>query len=183
MVVFMNRLLPLLIAIITLTIAPPCTAGVWVEDAFSPHRGATELIIKTIDEARHSIHVAAYGFTSRPIAEALVEAHERGVDVAVVLDKRANRRHGVARLLAMHGIPVRLNGHYAILHDKFMIVDRRKLELGSFNYTRSAESRNAENVLVIAGQAKLIRDYGREWHRLWDEAEPEFVLGAVQKTP
>jgi phosphatidylserine/phosphatidylglycerophosphate/cardiolipin synthase-like enzyme len=58
-----------------------------VELAFSPDRGATELIVKTIREARQSTWVAAYSFASKPIAQALLEARKRGIDVRVVVDK------------------------------------------------------------------------------------------------
>lgn len=50
-------------------------------------RGATELVVKTIDSARQSVRVAAYSFTSKPIASALLSAHMRGIDVLVVADK------------------------------------------------------------------------------------------------
>lgn len=142
------------------------------EDAFSPRGGATDLIISTIGDAHKTIRVAAYAFTSKPIAEALVAAHDRGVAVQVVLDMKANLRQGVGPYVATHGVPIRLNGHYAILHDKFMVIDDKTLELGSFNYTASAEKRNAENVLVLHDVGTLAADYTREWQRLWDEGQP-----------
>ena len=55
-----------------------------VEVAFSPSGGATELVVKVIGAAKQSIRVAAYAFTSRPIAKALVEARKLGVDVEIV---------------------------------------------------------------------------------------------------
>lgn len=61
-----------------------------LEDAFSPHQGASDLIIKTIANARESIDVAAYSFTSMAIAEALINAHRKGIEVRVVLDKSRN---------------------------------------------------------------------------------------------
>ena len=163
---------PVILALLLLIASPAHAERGDIEDAFSPYQGATDLILKTIDHAHHAIRVAAYGFTSKPIAEALVAAHRRGVDVEAVLDEKANRSRGLAGYLSANGVPVRLNGHYAILHDKFMIVDWRKLELGSFNYTSSAETRNAENVIVISGHKKIIRDYAGQWDRLWGEGEP-----------
>ena len=65
----------------------------------------------------------------------------------------------------------RINDHYAIMHDKFMVIDGRTIELGSFNYTRAAENNNAENVLVVHGSDKIIQDYSRQWRGLWEEAE------------
>ena len=49
--------------------------------AFSPNGGATDLVVRTIESAHHTILMAAYTFTSRPIAAALVKARQRGVDV------------------------------------------------------------------------------------------------------
>jgi phosphatidylserine/phosphatidylglycerophosphate/cardiolipin synthase-like enzyme len=58
-----------------------------LEVAFSPKQGVTELVIKAISDAHKSIRVAAYSFTSRPIAQALVDAHRHGIEVMAVLDK------------------------------------------------------------------------------------------------
>jgi phosphatidylserine/phosphatidylglycerophosphate/cardiolipin synthase-like enzyme len=139
-----------------------------IEDAFSPHQGATRLIVGVIAEAHQSIRVAAYTFTSRPIADALIKAARRGVDVRVVLDMRQSQGHGnLASYLISNGILMRKNGEYSVMHDKFMVIDGKTLELGSFNYTKSAEERNAENVLVLRAVPKIAREYAEEWNVLW----------------
>jgi phosphatidylserine/phosphatidylglycerophosphate/cardiolipin synthase-like enzyme len=140
------------------------------QDAFSPHQGPTALVVKTIQEAKKTIDVAAYSFTSDPIAEALVAAHDRGVDVKVVSDK-TRENDDIVDYLVSHGVPVRINYHYRIMHDKFMIIDEKTLELGSFNYTKSAEEHNAENVLVIHNAESTIKDYITQWKKLWGEGE------------
>jgi phosphatidylserine/phosphatidylglycerophosphate/cardiolipin synthase-like enzyme len=56
------------------------------------------------------------------------------------------------------------------MHDKFIVVDGEMVETGSFNFTASAEARNAENVLVLRDLAVAQR-YGKEWERLWAESE------------
>ena len=147
--------------------------SITMEDAFSPRQGATELIVKTIREAKKSIHVASYSFTSRPIASALAAAHDKGVDVEVVLDKsdKTQQRGWIVQYLKDHKIPARLNYQYSIMHDKFMVIDGDTLELGSFNYTRAAEDNNAENVLVIRDAGKIAKDYSKQWQKLWNEAE------------
>jgi len=63
------------------------------EEAFSPHHGGTALIVRTIGEAQKSIRVAAYTFTSRTIAQALADAHQRGVNVQVVLNESQRTSH------------------------------------------------------------------------------------------
>jgi phosphatidylserine/phosphatidylglycerophosphate/cardiolipin synthase-like enzyme len=77
--------------------------------------------------------LAAYGFTSKPIAAALVEAHWHGLDVRVVIDKsNATARDSAARFLVKAGIPVRIDYQYRIMHDKFIEVDGETVETGSF---------------------------------------------------
>lgn len=61
-------------------------------------------------------------------------------------------------VVASAGIPLRTNGQYKIMHDKVIITDGQNVELGSFNYTRSAANTNSENALVV-------RDMPF-WHRL-----------------
>jgi phosphatidylserine/phosphatidylglycerophosphate/cardiolipin synthase-like enzyme len=142
-----------------------------VEIAFSPHGGATELVVKTIESAKTSVRLAAYGFTSKPIATALLDAHQRGIDVRVVVDKsNATARYTAATFLANQGVPVRVDYRYAIMHDKFIVVDGATVEEGSFNFTAQAEQRNAENVLVLH-DAGVAQRYGQEWERLWAESE------------
>jgi phosphatidylserine/phosphatidylglycerophosphate/cardiolipin synthase-like enzyme len=143
------------------------------EVAFSPDRGATELVVQTINSAQTSVRLAAYGFTSKPIIVALLSAHQRGVDVELVLDKsNAESRYPEGAYLASQDIPVRLDYRYAIMHDKFIVIDNQTVELGSFNYTPSAENRNAENVLVLHDDPDIAARYTQEWQRLWDESQP-----------
>jgi phosphatidylserine/phosphatidylglycerophosphate/cardiolipin synthase-like enzyme len=156
---------------IAILLLPPPSFACPVEVAFSPDRGATELVVKTIGEAQAAIQVAAYSFTSKPVAQALLEAHKRGIDVRVVVDKsNATARYTAATFLANQGVPVRVDYRYAIMHDKFIIVDGVTVEEGSFNFTAAAESRNAENVLVLHDPA-VAKTYGQEWDRLWAESE------------
>ena len=129
------------------------------------------LVVKTIGEAQHSVRVAAYSFTLKPIAEALVSAHKHGIDVEVVADKsNMTARYTTATFLANQEVPVKVDYQYAIMHDKFIVVDGTIVEEGSFNYTAAAESRNAENVLVLH-DASVATQYSREWDRLWAESE------------
>ena len=143
------------------------------EVAFSPKDGATELVVKVINSARQSILLAAYSFTSKPIARALVDAHNRGVDVEVVVDKsQKSARYSSATFLANMGIPVRVDSMHAIMHNKFIVVDGQDVENGSFNYTSAAENRNAENALVNWNNPKLAAIYTANWQEHWDHSEP-----------
>jgi phosphatidylserine/phosphatidylglycerophosphate/cardiolipin synthase-like enzyme len=141
-----------------------------IEEAFSPNQGATALVVRTIEEARASLRVASYMFTSHPIAQALNKACARGVDVRIVFDKSQRENDLIERFFDGSCVHKRINDRYDILHDKFIIVDDRTLETGSFNFTQAAERGNAENVLVIHDDPKLVEAYARQWQKLWDEA-------------
>lgn len=136
------------------------------ELGFSPSHQCTDLVVKTIGEARSTVRLAAYNFESQPIINALVAAHGRGVDVRAVLDRRTNelnKHSGMGALLAAK-IPVVLDGKHPIMHDKFIIVDGVTLETGSFNYSNQAE-RNAENCLVLHGSIASV--YTQNWDEHW----------------
>ena len=130
---------------------------------FSPHGGCTEEVVKELAAAKERVLVQAYSFTSQPIARALAEAHRRGVKVAVILDKSQRREHyAAAGLLTRAGVPVEIDAAHAIAHNKVMVIDRKTVLTGSFNFTESAEERNAENLLVVQ-DAALAAQYAKNW--------------------
>lgn len=57
------------------------------------------------------------------------------------------------------------------MHNKYLIVDDKTVETGSFNYTANAEKHNAENVIVIKNNKKLAKEFIDNWQKLWDEGE------------
>ncbi len=139
---------------------------------FSPRGGCTQLIVDTLAGARSTILVQAYSFTSEPIAQALVDAHRRGVDVAVIVDK-SQRTEDDARIqpLLDAGIPVLIDAAHAIAHNKVMVIDGTTVLTGSFNFTQAAEERNAENLLVIR-DAALTAKYAANWHQHEAHSQP-----------
>lgn len=143
-----------------------------VEVGFSHGRTANKIVMTAIEEAKISIDIAAYTFTSKPIALALVNAQNRGVYIRVVADKKSNTgKYTAVTYLVSHHIPVRLNDKYAIMHNKFMIIDSHSIETGSFNYTKNAASNNAENVIYLRNQPDIAKKYTKEFNKLWNESE------------
>lgn len=142
-----------------------------VQAGFSPEGSALQLVLKTIESAQQEIRLMGYSFTSPEVVSALVRAKRRGVDVRIVLDEKGNRSKAsqAAMNIAVNaGIPLRTNGRYTIMHDKVIIVDNHTVEAGSFNYTRSAASRNSENVLVINEVPEVAQTYLQHWQSRWD---------------
>ncbi|CUR53405.1 PLD-like domain-containing protein [Serratia symbiotica] len=142
-----------------------------IEVGFSPGKTAKKIILKAIEEAKISIDVAAYSFTSKPIALAIVNAYEHGINVRIIADKKSNSgRYTAITYIANHKVPVRLNDKYSIMHNKFMIIDNNSLETGSFNYTKNATLHNAENVIYLRNKPDITKKYLQEFNRLWDES-------------
>ena len=132
-----------------------------VQVFFSPRGGAQEALVATIGQAKDTIFVQAYSFTSAFIAKALVDAAQRGVKIEAILDKsQRSARYTGATFLKNEGIPVYIDDKHAIAHNKVMIIDGAIVITGSFNFTKAAEEKNAENLLIIRDKemAKVYMD-------------------------
>lgn len=138
-----------------------------VETAFSPKQGGQELIIKTIQEAKF-IHMAAYQLTSKPIINALSEAHKAGKEVKIILDKSQLRNISLYEPLT--GVPIIVSANYKIFHNKFIVTDEA-VETGSFNYSKAAEFFNAENVVIIHNCKNVTESFEAQFQKLYKEAE------------
>ncbi len=136
-----------------------------VQVFFSPRGGCTEAVIDAIGQAKSEILVQAYSFTSAPIAKALVDAHKRGVRVSAILDKsQRSEKYTSADFVAHAGIPTFIDSKHAIAHNKIMIIDKSVVITGSFNFTKAAEEKNAENLLIIRSK-DLAQKYIENWEK------------------
>lgn len=182
-----------LLIVLVWSVAPSCLwartvlpAKGSVEVLFTPWDDAEGALIKVLQQARLQIRVQAYIFTSRTLAKALIEAHQRGVDVQVLADRemlQKGERSQIPRL-AEAGIPVWLETRYTVAHNKIMLIDAldaaNVVVTGSYNYTFSAQARNAENLLILRDNAALARVYLDHWQRHRDDA---VVYAAPSSSP
>ena len=133
---------------------------------FTPPANAAA-IVKAIDDSEREVLVQAYGFTHNGIAQALVRAHQRGVTVRVLLDQKSHTSNRyVIGVLTDAQIEMREDGKHAIAHNKVMVIDQTIVITGSFNFTNSAATRNAENFLMLKS-ADLAERYRLQWHNHW----------------
>jgi phosphatidylserine/phosphatidylglycerophosphate/cardiolipin synthase-like enzyme len=127
---------------------------------FSPNGGATDAVVREVHAATQQILVQAYSFTSVPIAKALMDAHKRGVKVLAVLDKsNETQKYSAATFLVNVGIQTLIDDQHPIAHNKVMVIDSATIITGSFNFTKAAEEKNAENLLVIKDAPELVKAY------------------------
>ena len=124
--------------------------GTSIEVLFSPDDGTQSRLVELIHQAEESIHLLAFAFTADPIADALLDAHRRGVDVVGVVEtSQASGTGGDFFRLVDAGMALELDGNPKNMHHKAIIIDGEIVALGSYNLSRSAEERNDENTLII----------------------------------
>jgi phosphatidylserine/phosphatidylglycerophosphate/cardiolipin synthase-like enzyme len=147
--------------------------------AFTPGDDAAGLIIQAIAQARQHIRVQAFSFTHRGIAEALIAARQRGVDVAVIVDPQQAVRisTSVVAYMAAAGVPVFYDAEHASAHNKIMVIDADTAPVvvtGSYNFTHAAQYKNAENLLIVRGNPALAKAYAANWqsHRDHSSVSP-----------
>lgn len=131
-----------------------------VEVLFSPDGGCEDRLVDLIEEAQDAVRVQMYMFTSRPISKALVAAQKRGVAVTVILDSSQEARTYVPwRVMKRGGVKVYFDGEHSVANNKVLIVDDRIVATGSYNYTKAAEEKNAENVVILENDADVVEKY------------------------
>jgi phosphatidylserine/phosphatidylglycerophosphate/cardiolipin synthase-like enzyme len=144
---------------------------------FTPSDDCEGMIVWAIGAAARRIHVQAYSFTDKAIARALEEAARRELEVVVLLDKkRRKQRSSVARELLEAGVSVLCDVRPAIAHNTTLIIDpdgqHPVVETGSFNFSYSAEQRNAENALILRDDQSLAAAYERYFQERLAASEP-----------
>jgi phosphatidylserine/phosphatidylglycerophosphate/cardiolipin synthase-like enzyme len=142
-----------------------------VDLCFTPGGTCTDRIINEINAARSEVLVQAYSFTSADIGKALLNAHKRGVKVEAILDRsQRTAKYSWATFLANMRIPTYIDARHAIAHNKIIIIDSMTVITGSFNFTKAAQEKNAENLLVIRSK-DIAKAYRENWfdHRKHSE--------------
>ena len=169
----------MLLGALALDASPPANgATASVQYAFTPGERADGLIIEAIGSAREQILVQAFSFTHRRIAQALIGARSRGVEVTVIADQQ--QAYAVATSLVRHladsGVRVLLDAHHAAAHNKVMVIDAGNVSCavitGSYNFTQAAQSHNAENVVILRSNVELCEAFRGNWQRHASHALP-----------
>lgn len=149
-----------------------------IEYVFTPGDDAAGMIVRAVDAARSEVLVQAFSFTHEGIADALVRAARRGVDVRVIADADQTElvERNVVRQLATAGVTVLLDDDHLAAHNKVMVIDAAgpaaTVVTGSFNFTFAAQFRNAENLLLLRGNPGLARAYRDNWMKHFEHAAP-----------
>ena len=130
--------------------------------------------IAEVKEAKKTIHVATYKLTSKVAFDALAAAHNRGIEVRIVLDgAEAKSRKSLAQEAIRAGMEVVFwpSNYQGELHTKFYIFDDMCVILGSFNLSESAAGKNVEILYKIENK-EIVKGFTDEWQKLYDQSLP-----------
>jgi len=110
-----------------------------------------------------------YSFTYEPISEAIIRAKNRGIKIRILMDKQqAAGKYSKYQYFFNNGINVITDIHSGIIHNKIAIIDGKILFTGSYNWTKSAEGINQENLLEFIDEGKIIKLYQERLDYLWE---------------
>jgi phosphatidylserine/phosphatidylglycerophosphate/cardiolipin synthase-like enzyme len=138
-----------------------------VSPLFSP--GAEGEVISLISSAKESIDVEVYVFTHYSLADALIDARGRGVNVRVILEPRLEDNTANERLfgyLSANGIDVRWASlTFTLTHSKFMVIDGKKVLVGSINFSKNAMTTNREAAVIFTGSevSSFVNVFEGDW--------------------
>lgn len=151
-----------------------CVDGHFKKAFFSPDDDLETILIQLINAEQQSIKIAVFSFTNGDIANALLAAHKRGIEVEIITDISCLKdKFNKIDLLKKGGIKIfiynprnttMLNN---IMHNKFVLFSKNVngkalLWTGSFNFTKSARINNQENVIII-DEKNLIERYQNQY--------------------
>lgn len=139
--------------------------------AFSPGGETENLIVKAVDAAGKSIDVAMFVFTSQPVMDAISRAARRGVAVNLMLFS-GQRFPYFETAVKLPNLTLKFadgRSERGLMHHKYAVIDGEFLIEGAFNWTRSAQERNAENTLFLTNPA-YVEPFKDEFDELFEKA-------------
>lgn len=134
---------------------------------FSPEDNIERIILNTLKKAKSSVHFLAFSFTSDPLGEVLIALHKKGVKILGVMERQgSNSKESEYVKMRVEGLAVRLDRNRNQMHHKVIVIDERLVMTGSYNFSKSANKKNDEN-LIMLDDPEIAREYLREFSRIY----------------
>jgi len=133
---------------------------------FSPQGGCEGQVVHWIDRANETLHVLIYSFTNDAIGDAVVRAHQRGVEVKVVFEESQVSSYSEYWKLQSIGALVRNDTNSGRMHHKTAVIDGYVILTGSFNWSAAAEERNNENMMILRSE-DLAHVFEEAFQTIW----------------
>lgn len=137
---------------------------------FSPEGQCENWILSEIEKAKDKILIQSYAFTSIPISNALLKAKNTGIDIHILCDEsQYDTKYSQLPLLKKNGVNILIDSTVDLAHNKIIIIDDETVFTGSYNFTKAANTRNAENLLLIRSES-IAQIYTKEWEKRFANA-------------
>ncbi|MFC1671033.1 phospholipase D-like domain-containing protein, partial [Spirochaetota bacterium] len=134
---------------------------------FSPEDNIERIILKRLKKAKSTIHFMSFSFTSNGIGEAMIDRYKKGVKVYGLFERRGtNSKYSQYIKMKIEGLNVRLDRNRHVMHHKVIVIDRQRVITGSYNFSKSANTKNDENILIIDNKT-MAEEYLREFYSIF----------------
>mgnify|MGYP002711123886 FL=1 len=145
---------------------------------FSPQdKSISNAVLPIIENAKDYIYIPIFVITENRVVEALIKAKQRGVDVRLISDAlNASSKYSKIKVLRASGIPVKIENYAGKMHSKTMIVDDKYSIIGSMNFSKSGETKNDENTIVLEN-AEATKYLKRFFLYQWDRIPDKWLTG------
>jgi len=135
---------------------------------FTPGEDCRTNLVALINRAQKTLDIAVYSLTDKTLSEALEEAHARGVKVRILTDRsQAQNKNAKIYSLYAAGVPIKVHSVHRLEHNKFVVIDGKYVETGSYNWTNSAADSNSENCLFMWNDPDTVGAYQARFDELW----------------
>ena len=135
---------------------------------FFPNAANEEKVVSMLRTCKKTLDIAIFSLTLDSIAEAILEAHQRGIKVRMIADDECAKNKGSnVKLIASMGVPCKTDNAVYHMHHKFAVLDESVVIMGSFNWTGQAVKYNQENIFFYEDK-NIASQYAQEFERLWN---------------
>ena len=149
-----------------LSVKPPTD----LETCFAPDEPCAEKLIRFVDSAQTSIDVAVFDININELVDHLIVKAKK-IKVRIVVDRRqAKGKHSAVPRLIQNQVLVRYGKQRGLMHNKFVIIDQKMVETGSFNQTWHASSSNEENQVYISSP-NVVKRFHKRFEKMWSHAK------------
>jgi len=137
------------------------------EAYFSPGEDCPRAIGRLLADAGKTADICVFTITDDRLADAILDAHRRGVAVRIITDDaKAEDLGSDVERFDRSGIPTRVDRSPFHMHHKFAILDGERMLTGSYNWTRGASRDNEEN-LIVTNDPRFLAPFVGTFNRLW----------------
>ena len=140
--------------------------GTQISTHFSPDNDIVSSLLHEIGNAQQSIHFMAFSFTQDSLGNAMRKQFKSGVDVRGVFEEKQISQHSEYELMKAEGLGVVLDSSKSLMHHKVIVIDAETVITGSYNFSKNAEERNNENLLIIKDNPEIAATYLAEFDRI-----------------